>query len=63
MMRTLPMLAVPPLPLLARVGHVIARLANGAQRAAIFGRQRAIEVLGKVRRTQQGGTAPAESSP
>jgi hypothetical protein len=29
----------PQLSVLAHVGHVIARLANGAQRAAVFGRQ------------------------
>jgi hypothetical protein len=38
----------PQLAFLAHAGHVGARLANRAQRAAIFGRQRAVELLGEV---------------
>ena len=37
-----PLPVIPQLSLLAHAGHVIARLANGAQRAAVFGRQGAI---------------------
>jgi hypothetical protein len=42
-------------PAYCHAGHVIARFGNGPQRAAIFGREGPVEVLGEVLRTQQHG--------
>ncbi len=43
------------LSLFADAGHIIAGIADSTQDAAVFGRQRAVKVLGEVLRTQQHG--------
>jgi hypothetical protein len=43
------------LSLLADAGHVIAAIADGAQHAAVFGRQGACLALGEILSSQQHG--------